>query len=95
MEWVEREVGGGIGMGNGCKPLAVSFQCMTKSTTNEKKKKKKKKKKDSSALLPALVKSLLFLLRRIPLCGSSQFMYPSSSDGYSIVSSLGLLGMCH
>ena len=40
---MEREVGGGIGMGNTCKPLAVSFQCMTKSTTNKKKKKEKKK----------------------------------------------------
>ena len=30
-------MGGGIGMGNICKPLAVSFQCMTKSTTNKKK----------------------------------------------------------
>ena len=39
---MEREVGGGIGMGNTCKPLAVSFQCMTKSTTNKKKKKKRK-----------------------------------------------------
>ena len=38
---VEREVGGGIGMGNTCKPMAVSFQCMTKSTTNKKKIKKK------------------------------------------------------
>ena len=36
-------MGGGIGMGNTCKPMAVSFQCMTKSTTNKKKKKKKKK----------------------------------------------------
>ena len=36
-EQVEREVGGGIGMGNTCKPMAVSFQCMTKFTTNEKK----------------------------------------------------------
>ena len=36
---MEREVGGGIGMGNTCKALAVSFQCMTKSTTNKKKKK--------------------------------------------------------
>ena len=36
---MEREVGGGIGMGNTCKPMAVSFQCMTKSTTNKKKKK--------------------------------------------------------
>ena len=42
---MEREVGGGIGMGNTCKPMAVSFQCMTKSTTNNKKKKRKKEKK--------------------------------------------------
>ena len=33
---MEREVVGGIGMGNTCKPMAVSFQCMTKSTTNKK-----------------------------------------------------------
>ena len=39
---VEREVGGGIGMGNTCTPMAVSFQCMTKFTTNKKKKAKKK-----------------------------------------------------
>ena len=39
---MEREVGGGIGMGNTCKPLAVSFQFMTKSTTIKKKKKEKK-----------------------------------------------------
>ena len=38
---MEREVGGGIGMGNTCKPRAVSFQCMTKSTTNKKKKKRR------------------------------------------------------
>ena len=30
---MEREVGAGIGMGNTCKPMAVSFQCMTKFTT--------------------------------------------------------------
>ena len=41
---VEREVGGGIRMGNTCKPMAVSFQCMTKSTTIKKKKKEKKEK---------------------------------------------------
>ena len=41
---MEREVGGGIGMGNTCKPMAVSFQCMTKSTTKKKKKKERKKK---------------------------------------------------
>ena len=30
---MEREVGEGIGMGNTHKRMAVSFQCMTKSTT--------------------------------------------------------------
>ena len=30
---VEREVGGGIGMGNTCKTMADSFQCMTNTTT--------------------------------------------------------------
>ena len=35
-ERVEREVGGGIGVGNTCKLMAVSFQCMTKFTTNKK-----------------------------------------------------------
>ena len=32
-DWVEREVGGGIGMGNTCKFMADSYQCMTKTTT--------------------------------------------------------------
>ena len=41
---VEREVGGGIRMGNTCQPMAVSFQCMTKSTTNKKKERKKERK---------------------------------------------------
>ena len=41
---MEREVGGGIGMGKTCKLKDVSFQCMTKFTTNKKKKEKKKKK---------------------------------------------------
>ena len=52
---MEREVGGGIGMGKTCKLKDVSFQCMTKFTTNKKKiiikllsfKKKWKKKKES------------------------------------------------
>ena len=30
---VEREVGEGIGMGNTCKSMADSCQCMTKTTT--------------------------------------------------------------
>ena len=30
---VEREVGGGIGMGNTCKSMADSCQCMTRATT--------------------------------------------------------------
>ena len=30
---MEREVGGGIGMGNTCKSMADSCQCMTKTTT--------------------------------------------------------------
>ena len=30
---VEREVGGGIGMGNACNSMADSCQCMTKPTT--------------------------------------------------------------
>ena len=40
---MEREVGGGIGMGKTCKLKDVSFQCMTKFTTNLKKKKCSKK----------------------------------------------------
>ena len=35
-------MGGGIGMGNTCKPMAVSFQCMTKFTTNKKNNNNKK-----------------------------------------------------
>ena len=47
---MEREVGGGIGMGKTCKPKAISFQCMTKFTTNKKRKKKKKKTSSISGL---------------------------------------------
>ena len=32
-DWVEKEVGGGIRMGNTCKSMADSCQCMTKPTT--------------------------------------------------------------
>ena len=31
-DWVEREVGGGIGMGSTCKSMADSCQCMTRPT---------------------------------------------------------------
>ena len=41
---IKCEVGGGTGMGNTCKPMAISFQCMTKSTTNKKKNEEKKNK---------------------------------------------------
>ena len=49
---MEREGGGGIGMGNTCKPMADSFRCMTKSTTIKKKisKKKKQKKKQKQSV---------------------------------------------
>ena len=32
-DWVEREEGGGIGIGNTCNSVADSCQCMTKPTT--------------------------------------------------------------
>ena len=32
-DWVEREVGGGIRMGNTCKSMADSCQCTAKTTT--------------------------------------------------------------
>ena len=40
-------MGGGTGMGNTCKPLAVSFQCMTKSTTNKKKRERERDRKST------------------------------------------------
>ena len=54
MHWEDLEgsggEGGGIGMGNTCKPMAVSFQCMTKFTTI----KKKKNTFNASQLYPGL-----------------------------------------
>ena len=44
---MEREVGGGIGMGNTYKPMAVSFQCMSKSTTKKNMSINRKKKKQN------------------------------------------------
>ena len=37
-------MGVGIGMENTCKPIAVSFQCMTKSTVKKKKRNNKEEK---------------------------------------------------
>ena len=45
---MEREVGGGIGMGKTCKLKDVSFQCMKKFTKKKKKKKKKMCSHDSN-----------------------------------------------
>ena len=47
---MEREVGGGIGVGNTCKPMAVSFQCMTKSSTKKKKKNQQQQQKNTGGL---------------------------------------------
>ena len=71
---MEREVGGGIGMGNTCKPMAVSFQCMTKFTTN---KKKKNFLHDASTSLqtgcehPSLEPRCLSVIRLAPATSSS------------------------
>ena len=51
---------GGIGMGNTCKPMAISFQCMTKFTTNKKIKKERKKKVKSNECREAERPELVF-----------------------------------
>ena len=52
-QWDEmgREAGGGIGMGNTCKSMADSFQCMTKPTTIKKKEEEEKIKETSFLVL--------------------------------------------
>ena len=47
-------------MGNTCKPMAVSFQCMTKSTTNKKNKKKNKKEKQKKRSKGLLLRTMKF-----------------------------------
>ena len=62
-----QEVGGGIGMGNTCKPMAFSFQCMTKFTTKKKNNKEQQQKKPHilcSRHLQALCKSNILLFPR-------------------------------
>ena len=49
---MEREVGGGIGIGNTCKSMADSCQCMAKTTTIKKKKEKEIRTGDMSWLEP-------------------------------------------
>ena len=59
---------GGFGMGNTCKPMAVSFQCMTNSTTNKKNKNKKKnklKKKKKRMTYPEVLKVLSFWVEQL------------------------------
>ena len=57
--WDGEGGGGGIRMGNTCKPMAVSFKCMTKSTTIKKERKKGKKRKERKAMtnLDSILKS--------------------------------------
>ena len=57
-------MGGGIGMGNTCKPMAVSYQCMTKSTTNKKKKRKKKNIQKKNFTLYVLPVRVLLSMRK-------------------------------
>ena len=53
-------LGGGIGMGNTCKSMADSFQCMTKPTTIKKKKSvREKKKKELHLYVNAIEKMYL------------------------------------
>ena len=75
---MEREVGGGIGMGNTCKPMAVSFQCMTKSTTIKiiiikKMKKKSSVKRIQSCMLICIMysHSYINILQCISLCDTT------------------------
>ena len=59
---MEREVGGGIRMGNTCKSMADSFQRMTKPTTIKKKIKKIKSRDISLPTKVHLVKAKVFPL---------------------------------
>ena len=60
-----------IGMGNTCKPMAVSFQCMTKFTTNKKNKQKKKRKKKKDHFYRKYVSYQLSLMGQKFLLGKN------------------------
>ena len=81
---MEREVGGGIGMGNTCKPMAVLFQCMTKFTTNKKKKNKiKNKKKKVISNLDSMLKSRnITLLTKVHVF--KDMVFPAVMYGWEI-----------
>ena len=78
-------MGGGIGMGNTCKPMAVLFQCMTKFTTN---KKKKKKRTSHTGLL--LFQNRLALLKCLSFSTCESLSHDS---GYCLHADL-LVGQC-
>ena len=59
---MEREVGGGIRMGNTGKSMAESFQCMTKPTTIKKRKKKNCIGHVDSQFVPVLANFCIFLM---------------------------------
>ena len=76
---MEREGGGGLGMGNTCKPMAVSFQCMTKPTTKKERKKEKFSEfKRSHTDCAALCAELLRLCPT--LCNPMNHILPDSSS---------------
>ena len=62
-------------MGNTCKPMDVSFQCMTKSTTNKKKRKKKKSLLQHHSPKASILQSAFFIV---------QFSHPYMTTGKTI-----------
>ena len=81
---MEREVGGGIGMGNTCKPMAVSFQCMTKFTTKKKKKKNPQQKiKIKNKLKKIKIKKYLTPLLTLERGGTLRPLLMSMSEAFS------------
>ena len=66
---MEREVGGGIRMGNTGKSMADSFQCMTKSTTHKKKTLKLVDQKGGKCLGNCLMPDLIrYVAHRVSFC---------------------------
>ena len=77
---MEREVGVGIGMGNTCKPMAFSFQCMKKSTTIKKKKRFLLLGRKAMTNLRSILKSKRhYFDNKGPSCGFSSSQYGCES----------------